>query len=192
LKLFKRGIRRELSKNEVFGTPLDVCSAVGFVKSGRMAFKRYLPNGKEIQIIRFLPGDMFGELLVLAEEHYRGWLIAEENSVVWTLNKETLEKLLQNRESRIFFFKAISLRVSQLTQTLTILSYKKVSERLAFFLLSEGGSINLKSVTDLSSKLNCSREAMSRTLLALEKSELISRRDGIIKVEDVIKLEEFI
>ncbi len=127
---------------------------------------------------------MYGELLVLAEENYRGWLIADEPTTVLELNVERLNNLLMEPSFKKIFFRRISYRVSTMTERMEILTYKKVSDRIILYLLShynEGKEFEVN-ITSLAEELDCSREALSRAISFLEKEEFLYKRGHKLKI----------
>ena len=192
--LFQSGKVVELDKGSVLHTPLETCSALGFVKSGKLRLTRILSSGKQVFLHDFNRGDIFAELIVFSGEKYPGWLIAEENSVIVELELDTLLKKLNENNFLISFFTEISMRVSNLTRTIEILSYKTIRQRVAYFLLSRenlSGTIPLN-VTTLSDRLGCTREALSRALSQMVSDNMISRERNTYQIVQHSLLEDLL
>lgn len=152
-----------------------------------------LSTGKEILLSEFHPGEMFGELIVFTGANYRGWLKAEEDSEVIEIKRDELFKLLKEDDNLLAFMKEVAQRVSRFTESMEILSYKTISRKAAYYLLSRhvDGKVNLN-VSQLSNRLGCSREALSRTLTQLEQINVIKRHNGCIQIHNREKLEDLL
>ena len=135
-KYFDDARRIELDRNEVLHRADEKCVNLGYILSGRLLLKKYLSSGKELYIAEFYPGEMYGELLVLAGEEYKGWLIADEKTEVLELDINSLNKLMSDSSFKKMYFHRISEKVSKMTERIEILSYKKVSDRIILYLLS--------------------------------------------------------
>ncbi len=182
--LFKDAVQKDYEKGEVLHRPHEKCISLGYVQSGMLSMKNYLSSGKALSLTKFYPGEMYGELLVLAEENYRGWLIADEPTTVLELNAERLSYLLMESSFKKIFFRRISYRVSTMTERMEILTYKKVSDRIILYFLShydEGKEFEIN-ITSLAEELDCSREALSRAISFLEKEEFLSKRGHKLRI----------
>ncbi|MBN2657135.1 MAG: Crp/Fnr family transcriptional regulator [Spirochaetales bacterium] len=181
-----------LDKSEVLHRPDETCKSLGYLLSGRLVMKKYLSTGKELYLTEFKAGDIFGELLVLSGEKYKGWLVAEEPSQVFELSYIKLNKLLSDPAYKTLYFREISRRVSRMTERIEILSYKKVSDRIIIYLINhfEEGKPFRINISLLSDILDCSREALSRTVSSLEKENLLVKHGRFITIRRVADLEE--
>ncbi len=189
--LFKEAIQKNYEKGEVLHRPHEKCISLGYVQSGMLSMKKYLSSGKALSLTKFYPGEMYGELLVLAEENYRGWLIADEPATVLELNVEQLNNLLMEPSFKKIFFQRISYRVSTMTERMEILSYKKISDRIILYLLShfdEGKEFEVN-ITTLAEELDFSREALSRAISLLENKEILFKNGHKLKIPSFPLLE---
>lgn len=189
--LFKDAVQKDFEKGEVLHRPQEKCISLGFVQSGMLSMKKYMSSGKALFLTKFYPGDMYGELLVLAEENYRGWLIADETSTVLELNVECLNNLLLKPSFKKIFFQRISYRVSLMTERMEILSYRKISDRIILYLLchfDEGKEFEIN-ITALAEELDCSREALSRAISLFEKEEILFKKGHNLRISSFPLLE---
>ena len=191
LPYFKHAQKKVLKKGEVLHSSNETCRTLGYLVSGKLVMKKYLSTGKELFLTEFTPGELFGELLVLAGENYRGWLIAEEPTEVLELNSASLQELLEDAIFKRLFFSRISERVARMTERIEILSYKKISDRIVLYLLShcEAGKVYDINITALAGSLDCSREALSRAISELEKEEVILKKGNTLQILDIPQLE---
>lgn len=192
--LFEKGKTVKLSREEVLHSPMDACSAIGYVKSGKLRLSRILTSGKEIYINEFKEGEIFAELIVFSSENYPGWLIASEETTVIELKLNHLLTFLKDDVALISFFKEISGRVTALTNTIEILSQKTIKQKIAHYLLRESDEEDQTPVCirDLSKKLGCSREALSRSISELVSRKIIRQIKNTILITDRVLLEELL
>ena len=192
--LFSGGALRRLYLGEVLYTPEDSCRSVGYVRSGRLVMKKYLSNGRELVVSEFLPGSMFGELLVFTGGPYRGWLIAAEASEVIEIERDKLLNLFREKEFLQAFFSEVTQRVSSLAEALELRSLPRVDERVAFYMLSHhsGEEGCNATITELASRLGCSREALSRSVGKLIGVGALERSQGMIHIRRADLLEDLL
>ena len=190
--LFSNARELSVERNEVLHRPDEKCVSLGYVLSGRLVMKKYLSNGKGLYLTKFNPGDMYGELLVLSGENYRGWLTAEEPAIVLELSRHALDELLADPAFKQLYFHEISERVSRMTERIEILSYTKVSDRLILYFLNhfeKESSLNIN-ISTLADELNCSREALSRAVSELGKEKALIKEGNKITLLDLLLLEK--
>lgn len=192
--LFQKGKIIELVKGEVLHSPLDTCKAIGFIKNGKLRLSRTLSTGKEIYINQFETGDVFGEMIVFSAEKYPGWLTAVKPTTVIELDLKHLLIHLQNSEALISFFRGISHKITELTNTIEILSQKTIKQKIAHYLIVQSRPEPNPpiSVSNLAKRLGCSREALSRALSELAGQNMISREKDSITMTKQSLLEEIL
>jgi len=192
--LFQNGKIIELSRGEVLHSPLDTCRAIGFIKSGKIRLSRTLSTGKEIYLNQFNQGDVFGEMIVFSAEKYPGWLTASEPTTVIELDLKYLLVHLQNSETLISFFKGISHKITDLTNTIEILSQKTIKQKIAHYLITQKKTETAPpiKVSNLARRLGCSREALSRALSEMTRQKLIIREKDLITVTEQSLLEDLL
>lgn len=192
--LFENGKISELTKGDVLHSPLNTCKAIGFIKSGQLRLSRTLSTGKEIYLNQFKPGDVFGEMIVFSGEKYPGCLTAMEPTIVVELDLEHLLIHLKDSETLISFFKGITHKITDLTNTIEILSQKTVQQKIANYLIIQSSSeLNPPiTVSNLAKQLGCSREALSRAISEMSKEHLIHKENDRITMIEQSLLEELL
>ena len=194
LHLFEDAKRFKLGRDEVLHTPDEKCLSLGYLVSGRLVMKKYLPGGRALHLTEFAPGDMYGELLVLSGESYRGWLIAEEPAEVLELGADPLNGLLEEPSFKREFFKAISDRLMKMTERIEILSHNRVSDRVVLYFLNNfkaGRSYDVN-ISSLAGELNCSREALSRSISMLDREGAVEKSGGTVCIKSMPLLERML
>ena len=197
--LFQKGRREDLARGEVLHTPHEECRSLGLVVSGSLRLVRILPSGRETLVREFLPGDLYGELLVFNRAHYPGWLIATEPAMVREVDLSRLLTHLHNPEALMNFMGGISRKMIHLGDLIEILSLKTVKQRIAHILLTRPSpelpwpaGNNPLNVTRLAATLGCTREAASRALAEMKREGLVESRDGHLLVTDPAGLEDIL
>lgn len=193
---FQQGRRINLARGDVLHTPNEKCRSLGRVISGSLRLTRILPSGREVVVREFLPGDLYGELLVFHRDPYPGWLTAPVPSVVREVPLSRLLEHLQNPEMLVDFMGGISRKMIHLGDTIEILSLKTVNQRIAHVLLTrpapetpwpEGGG--RFSVTGMAAGIGCSREAVSRALGQMKQAGLVELKNRRLVITDPEGLE---
>jgi CRP/FNR family transcriptional regulator len=197
--LFQKGRRVDLARGEVLHTPHEKCRSLGLVVSGSLRLVRILPSGREAMVREFLPGDLYGELLVFNRACYPGWLIATEPAMVREVDLSRLLTYLQNPETLTCFMGGISRKMIRLGDTIEILSLKTVRQRIAHVLLTRPSpelpwpeGRNPLSITRLAATLGCTREAASRALAEMKREGLVESKDGHLLVTNPAGLEDIL
>lgn len=190
-KLFQDSITKEFHKGDILYRPTDTCSSIGRIVEGSIRVCRVLQSGKEIVIKILQKGDYYAELIAFSELHYPGWIIASENCTVIEVPVTQVLELLTDRYNLKFFLSNIATKVTKLTNNIELLSFKTVKQKLGYLITSsESNAYHVDSVSNLSISLGCSREALSRAISELVKSNTVSYDNGELKLLDESLLEE--
>ncbi|MBL7005633.1 MAG: Crp/Fnr family transcriptional regulator [Spirochaetia bacterium] len=185
-------------KEAVVHTQMEKCTSVGFLLKGTLRMTKILSTGKEFVLRNLTSGEMYGELICFAENTYPCWIVATEKSIIFEIPTESMFTLLQKNPFLRAFMKSLSEKSLHLTNTIELLSLKKVNQKLAYCLLlyseREGlSSFKLEvSVTDLAAQLGSSREAVSRALSELENLGYIKREGAKVIILHHAELENML
>ena len=172
-KMFER---RSYKKGETIFFEGDECKTIGVVEAGEVSIKSYFSNGKEVVYNTIQKGEMFGNNLIFSSNpHYRGDVIAEQDSTIFFINKESLLSIMQKD---IEFLNLYLTRQSDFSKTLNLkiklLTINAASDRLIYFLTINKNEIHYKSITKLANELYLTRESLSRTLKKLKENKIIN------------------
>jgi CRP/FNR family transcriptional regulator len=189
----------EYQKGQVIFSPCDTCQHLSIILKGQVRLSKYTLQGKE-QIISFLgPDEIFGEALIFNEAQYPVFVIAEMNSSIGMIDKNTiLEITLRNKDFTRVFFEELSKKIILLNNKVELLSYSNIKQRIAFYLLKiakENGSNLIElpfSKQKIANLLSTSREVISRNFSELEDEGYI-RMEGKkvrINIEEISSLLE--
>ena len=168
---------KSLKKNDILYREDEKCESISIVVSGEIKISTTSFEGKELIYNVLSKNDVFGNNLIFSDEpFYKGDVIATKDSTIVIIKRENLLTLLQsNREFMISYLNVHSNFSKKLNSTIKLLSYSSAEERLRFYLFNNGGSIKVKSVSELANILHLQRETLSRLLTKLEKENVIKR-----------------
>lgn len=163
----------------------SLCTKVRLVKSGHIRILSIASNGQEIVYKDLYEDDLFGNNLIFSNNpYYRGDVISIENSELYEFSGEEFLTLLNsNKEFLKEFLRYQSEDSKRLNQTIKILSIPTSDEKLFYLLQINHGEIKIKSITELSKKLNLTREATSRMVNRLIKDNKITLYNNVIKLK---------
>ena len=167
--------RQSYKKGETLFIEGDECTRIGIVSFGEISIKSFFSNGKEVVYNSLHQGQMFGNNLIFSSNpHYRGDVVAESDSEVFFIDKESLMSILQND---IEFLNRYLTEQSDFSKTLNLkiklLTIPAAQDRLIYYLTINKGKIYYKSVTKLADELYLTRESLSRTIKKLKENKTI-------------------
>ncbi len=163
---------KSFKANETIFYEHDKCDHIGIVKNGEISIKSYFADGKEVTYNTLKTGQMFGNNLIFSSRpFYRGDVIAEKDSEIIFISKETLIDLLMNDQE---FLMAYLSEQSDFSKTLNfkikLLTISGAEDRFVYYLTFNNNKISFKSVTKLANELYMTRESLSRTIKKLKDS----------------------
>ena len=172
----------ELHKGTTLFLEDDECKNVGIVKSGELIIKSFLKSGKEITYNVIEPGSMFGNNLIFSSmPKYRGDVVAEKDSEIYLLSKETLLGLLsKNQKFLLAYLNYQSDFSKSLNLQIKLLSLDSAKDRFEYYLTFNKNIIRYKSISELARKLFLSRETLSRLISQMSKNKDIHIKDKTI------------
>ncbi len=172
----------ELHKGTTLFLEGDECKNVGIVKSGELIIKSFLKSGKEITYNVIEPGSMFGNNLIFSSTpKYRGDVVAEKDSEIYLLSKETLLGLLsKNQKFLLAYLNYQSDFSKSLNLQIKLLSLDSAEDRFEYYLTFNKNIIRYKSISELARRLFLSRETLSRLISQMSKNKVIHIKDKTI------------
>ena len=161
----------------------ELCDKVRIIIAGRIRIISISSTGEEIIYKDLLRNDMFGNNLIFSKNpRYRGDIVVEETASIYEFSKDELIALLMsNKEFLTQYLMYQSEDSKKLNQTIKILSASSSEEKLLYLLQTSNNQIEIISITDLSKRLNLTREATSRVVHKLVKEGIISYKNKIIR-----------
>ena len=153
----------------------DVCSCVGLVKSGEISIKSFFADGKEVVYNTLTSGQLFGNNLIFSTKpYYRGDVVANKDSEIIFIGKESLLSLLQkDKEFLLSYLTEQSDFSKTLNLKIKLLTISSAEDRLLYYLTFNNNKITYKSITKLANELFLTRESLSRTIRKLREKHKI-------------------
>ena len=210
-----RGIPREHLQKALEATPhqvlryergetiffqMEAASRVGIVLEGLVQAQKTFPNGSQVNMCQRGPGQLIGPAAVFSEDRrYPCDVVAAESSAVLMLQRGDLLSLMQ-RDGRILenLMTEIASATYMLQQRLELMSYNGISQKAAFWLLTQArqtGKNEIRipdSVSKWAMMLNVSRPSLHRELKNLELRGIVSYTPPVILIKDAVKLQEIL
>lgn len=176
---------RKIKKGEVLFQDGDIVTSLVIVNEGRLKSYNYTKEGKE-QIITILKdGDSYGEMHLLKEKKFEGYLKAITDCDICTLSKEEFQRvLLQNSKMCLKVLEVVGERLAQVERLAVMLSDKDIEGKLAYILLDfakkygigEDGDVIIElpiTKEEMASYAGITRETLSRKLKTLSEENYI-------------------
>ena len=187
-------------KGETIFFLMEEASRVGIVLEGRVQAQKTFPNGSQVNVSLRGPGELIGPAAVFsANKTYPCDVVAVEPSTVMMFRREDLLSLMQ-KDVRILenLMTEIASATYMLQQRLELMSYNGISQKAAFWLLTQArqtGKNEIRipdSVSKWAMMLNVSRPSLHRELKNLELRGIVSYTPPVILIKDAVKLQEIL
>ncbi len=168
---------KTVAKNTTLYREGEKCESIAIVISGEIKISSFSFEGEELIYNILKKNDIFGNNLVFSDSpFYKGDVIVTKESIIATINRDNLLKILQSNKSFLLTYLNVHSNFSKkLNSTIQLLSFSSAEERLTFFLHENGNIIEYKSIANLATILHLQRETLSRLLTKLEKENVIKR-----------------
>jgi len=159
--------------------------ATGFylIKEGWIKIYKLSPEGKEMVVHIYGPGEIFGEIVLAGFEEYPVWAQALTESEVIFFEKKLFKNLIsQSPDLCLILLATFALKIKEMLSNLENLTLKDAKERLMKFLYKASESSPDRVIkleipkAQLALLLGITPETLSRLFKKLEE-------EGVIKVE---------
>jgi len=195
--------RRFASGEVVFreGDDSDTCYVVN---TGHARAIREHPDGRQITLATFGPGDIFGELAMFDDERRSATIEASDDLEVLGILGSDMRRLLRRHpDMAVKLVIALGRRLRAANERLARQSFQTVQSRVAAVLAqlvdqaqSEGAGPRdipvVATQADLAKLAGSSRESASRFLAVLERAGVISQGRGRLTVHDPAALQGYV
>jgi len=168
--------------------PGDRAQGFAVVLSGRIEVSLTGPSGREILLYAVEPGQSCIQttLGLLGDEPYSGEAEAVTDTRVVMIPAALFHGLMARSDAfRGFVFRAMALRMNDMTHLLERVAFTRVEARLAQALLDteRDGSVEATHA-ELAARIGSAREVVSRRLEALAKRGLVATDRGRVALRD--------
>ena len=197
-------VPRRFAAGEAVFRDGDESSSCYVVRDGHARAIREHPDGRQITLSTFGPGDIFGELAMFDDERRSATVEALDDLEVLAILGHDMRRLM-HEHAEIAVKLAVSLvrRLRNANERLARQSFQTVQSRVAGVLgqlvqqaRNEGAGERDVQITatqaDLAKLAGSSRESASRFLAVLERAGVISQGRGRLTVHDPAALEGYV
>ncbi len=168
----------------------DIETNLYYLQYGSLKAMKASPDGRQ-QVLRFIQaGEIFNEIGVLAKRPNPATAVALEESGVWLIPRQALEKIVQIHPTvALQIIENMADKIIELVTLATDLSLKTVEARFAKLLLeqAEGDVIERRrwtNQTELAARLGTVPDVLSRVTRELTKAGLIEMDRQRIRILD--------
>jgi len=183
---------RRYARGQIIFAEGDPGTSLCIVASGRIDAVASSPDGKELVLNSFGPGDVFGELALLTGEPRSADAVAREASQVFLLPRDDFLTFLEaNPRAAITLLAIVSRKLQRTTQQIHDVSFLDVPARLARALLDLAGADPKASgeapsfrVTqlELAARIGATRESVNKWLGYFADQGLIEQERGRVTI----------
>lgn len=199
-RLSERIQLREVRRREVVYLPGDPGNSMFIVNGGRIKISKVTRDGKALTLNYVGPSEVFGETCLIEGGPREEMAEAMENSMITELERNDVEKLLQNHAPLGFqLTRILAQRRRELENKLETLVFRDVTSKLAELLLSlaeeygvedsRGTMVALKIThQELANLIGSTRETVSLTLSQFKRKRLICTEGRKVIISDAESL----
>ena len=182
----------------------DASNTCYVIRSGHARAIRQHPDGRQIVLATFGPGDIFGELAMFDDELRSATVEATDELEVLAIRGEDMRRLMyQHAEIAVKLAVSLVRRLRGANERLARQSFQTVQSRVAAVLAQlveqaqgEGAPARDVQITatqaDLAKLAGSSRESASRFLAVLERAGVITQGRGRLTVHDPEALRGYV
>jgi CRP/FNR family transcriptional regulator len=169
----------------------QACSQFPFVLRGAIRVLKAAPNGRELPLYRVGPGEtcVLTSSCLLGHLQYNARGVAESDTELLLLSRESFAALLMEAPFREFVFQLFSERIGELMQLVEEVAFQRLDQRLAALLLGHGRTLHATH-QQLADKLGSVREIVSRLLKGFAAQGLVSLAREQIEILDAARLRQ--
>jgi CRP-like cAMP-binding protein len=197
-------VQRRFAGGEVVFREGDDSDTCYVVHAGHARAIREHPDGRQITLATFGPGDIFGELAMFDDERRSATVEASDDLEVLGILGGDMRRLLRRHpDMAVKLVISLGRRMRAANERLARQSFQTVQSRVAAVLAqlveqaqSEGAGARdipvVATQADLAKLAGSSRESASRFLAVLERAGVISQGRGRLTVHDPAALQGYV
>lgn len=182
--------------NETIYTRSKFNDSVGIVLEGNVEV--YKDEEKAVMLNRISVGGFFGAAALFADKkEYVSVLVAKGNSTIIFIPFNEFKDLLANNPVfALNYIDFLSGRIEFLNKKIDEFTAQDTSQKLCRYLIDNAVQTestlvcSIKSMVELSKKLNMGRASLYRAFEELEREKIITRNGKYIIIDDINKLKE--
>lgn len=199
----ERHVHKRYKRGEYIYLPEEMADRVFFLTEGRVKIGSYADSGKEVTKAILGPGEVFGELSIIAEGRKRhDYAFVMEDATVCAVSVPTMKSLLRDRSAlNLFMLRIMGSRMLELEQRLESLMFKDSRTRIVEFIvdttLKKGQRVGFEWVVrkfithqEIANMTATSRQTVTTVLNDLRNKNLIAFDRRRLLIRDLEKLRE--
>lgn len=180
--------RKQVAKKKVLFLKGEAGRSLHLLVTGAVQLYNTTPDGRDVVVKILGPGEIFAEIVLLAEKPYPVNAVALKDSLVYTIDRKEFLDLMDDAPFRNIFIGQLVDRVCYLSrQNLYIASYD-VEERLVLYLYEQYGcreEIHVSlSKKEIALAIGTTQETLSRVVKRLSKNEALLWKGKEILIKD--------
>ena len=181
-------IRRDIPEGQIIMGDNNRCIGIPMVMKGRLRMFRTSEKGREMTIYRIGEGElcMLAGVCTMGDMEYDFSIEAEKDSVIANIPPDVFKELLYRCDSfRTYVFNALAKRLILSIETIEMLIFNSIEERIMAYLLHHANAQGIVKTTHekMAVELGSSREVITRQLKTMSERGLIEIRRGQIIVK---------
>lgn len=197
-------VTRTFPRGQVIFREGDASDTCYVVRSGHARAVRENPDGRQIALAHFGPGDIFGELAMFDDENRSATVeTLDDVEAIAILGADMRRLLREHPDIAVKLVSALGRRLREANERLSRQSFQTVQSRVAGVLgqlvrqAQAEGAMDadvLVTVTqaEIAQLAGSSRESASRFLAVLERAGVISQGRGRLTVHEPAALERYV
>jgi CRP-like cAMP-binding protein len=164
----------------------DPADRIYYIVEGRLRLERHTPDGRHLVLHTANTGEFFAEASLFAERYHCDAVALKPTTVRLYPKKDVLAAIMANPASAEGLLAYMAHQLQATRQRAELRAVKSARERVILFLESAAGRdrqvVLHGPLQDIAAELGLTREALYRTLAALEQSGVIAREADRIKL----------
>lgn len=178
-------IKRELGKGEIMMGDNNRCTGIPMVIRGRLRLFRTSDKGREMTLYHIREGELciMASVCAMGDAEYDFAIEAERDSVLAIIPPDTFRELLYRSDPfKVFVFNALAQKLIQSIDTIEMLIFESIEERIMTYLQHNANAQNEIKTTHekMAVELGSSREVITRQLKKMADKGLIELKRGKI------------
>jgi len=178
-------MQKELGKGQIMMGDNSRCTGIPMVLRGRLRLFRTSEKGREMTLYHIREGELciMAGVCAMGDVEYDFSIEAERDSVLAIIPPDTFRELLYRSDPfKVFVFNALAEKLIQSVETIEMLIFESIEERIMTYLQHNANAQNEIKATHekMAIELGSSREVITRQLRKMAEKGLIELKRGKI------------
>ena len=186
-------------KAQVLAMEGDVCRQVSIILTGRVMIRKIYGSGKSVTITTLSVGDTFGEVMVYTDHRLPSTIMAHTDVTLLQISRTDMLRICQLEPQFLEnLFRLLSQKVWMLNETLKLLSYHSIRQKVAGTLLELHQVQRSEHLTlqwtrqEMADRLGIPRPSLSREMAAMKRDGIIDYWKNHLRILDLEALENIL